>query len=84
MVLMGRWVLAHEHFTLRLQLTVICSSLVGALVVKGAPLGVQIFLDFIHVKSVHSFKYDGISGWVTSGSWTQVRIYLCNPSNKAL
>lgn len=34
-VLMGKWLLVHAHFTLLLQLTVICSSLVGGLVVKG-------------------------------------------------
>lgn len=38
MVPMGKWVLAHELFTLLLQSTVICSSLVDVLVVEGVPL----------------------------------------------
>ena len=35
MGLLGKWVPAHEHFTLLLQLIVICLSLVGVLVAKG-------------------------------------------------
>lgn len=34
-VLMAKWVPAHEHSTLLYQLTVICSSLVGDLAVEG-------------------------------------------------
>lgn len=34
-VLMTEWALAHGHFTLLLQLTVICSFLVGDMAVKG-------------------------------------------------
>lgn len=43
MVPMGKWVLCHELFTLLLQLTVICSSLVDALVVEGVPLSRTFF-----------------------------------------